>query len=160
MDSTDRLRRTKQSRRIMLGVHAAVVAIALLILLAYMLALILVSFNIGMGLGLRSIAATVLPFTVITYIGRFTNFFQMRRRMPVFNLFFIFTLWSIFLLAFTARLYSLEFPLGELLFSITLAATIWRYGPRSFNAFLSCCYGILTGTIIYIIFGGLPIFTQ
>lgn len=152
--TTDPLGRSGASRFILLSIHGVVVAIALLVLLSYMVLLVTASFRSGTALGLRSLAATVLPFTAITYVGLFTNIFRLSQRVPVFNLYVVFTLWTIFLLGFVQVIHTMAFPLGELLFSTTLAATVWRYGRRSFNVFLSCCYGIVTGTIVYIVFSG------
>ena len=140
--------------------NAAVIAIAIFILLLFMLSFIVFSFNIGFTAGLRSLAAAVLPFTVLMYLRLFTNFLRRRRQVPVFNLYFIFTVWTVFLFGFAQSLYGLAFPVGELLFSITLAATSWRYGSQSVRSFLSCCYGIITGSLIYMIFAGFPFVLQ
>ena len=137
---------------IMLVVHGLVAAIAVSILLAYALSFIVFSFDISAVMGLRSLAAAILPVAAILFVSYFTNFFQLPRRVPVFNLYFIFSVWTIFLLIFARRLYGFAIPIGELLFSVTLAATCWRYGRHSFSAFISCCYGVLTGALIYVTF--------
>ncbi|MGD1857816.1 MAG: hypothetical protein ACFB2W_26570 [Leptolyngbyaceae cyanobacterium] len=135
---------------------AAVMAIALFILLANMLTFVVFSFNVSLGAGLRSLAAAVLPFTVVIYMRLFTRLLRVRRRIPSFNLYFLFTVWTIFLFGFTRSLYGFAFPLAELMFSITLAATTLRYSSQSVSAFLSCCYGVITGFLIYVVFAGLP----
>ncbi|MEO0348441.1 MAG: hypothetical protein AAF282_00140 [Cyanobacteria bacterium P01_A01_bin.15] len=152
-------RRFKDSR---MWVHAAVIAIALFILLAYMATFIVFSFGISASAGFRSLAAAILPFATLTYLRLFTKFLRPRRQMmvPVFNLYFVFTVWTIFLFGFAQSLYGFAFPLGELLFSITLVAASWRFNSRVTDAFLSCCYGIITGTLIYIIFAGFPFVIQ
>ena len=141
-------------------IHASAIAIAVFILLVYMVTFTVFSFEISFTAGLRSLAATVLPFTVLMYLRLFTNFLRRRKQIPLFNLYFIFTVWTIFLFGFAQSLYGLAFPIGELLFSITLAATSWRYGSQSVSTFLSCCYGIITGSLIYVIFAGFPFVFQ
>lgn len=151
----------KDKRRIAtarMWMHAGVIAIALFILLASMVMFVIFSFNTSATAGLRSLAASILPFATIAYLRLFTKILRPRRRMqmPVFNLYFVFTVWTVFLFGFTQSLYGFSFPLGELMFSITLAATVLRYNTHSVKAFTSCCYGIITGALIYIIFAGFP----
>lgn len=147
-----------RSETIRMWMHAAIIAIALFILLASMVTFVVFSFSISAIAGLRSLAAAILPFATMAYLRVFTKILRSRRQtlMPVFNLYFIFTVWTIFLLGFTRSLYGYAFPIGELLFSITLAATVLRYNSQSVKAFISCCYGIITGSLIYVIFAGLP----
>ena len=140
--------------------HASAIAIAIFILLVYMVTFILFSFDISFVAGLRSLAATILPFTVIMYLRTFTNFLRRRKPIPLFNLYFIFTIWTIFLFGFAQSLYGFAFPIGELLFSITMAATSWRYGSQSVSTFLSCCYGIITGALVFVVFAGFPFVLQ
>ncbi|MEM9803719.1 MAG: hypothetical protein AAF959_00440 [Cyanobacteria bacterium P01_D01_bin.56] len=154
------LKGIRHQRGLRMWMNAAVIAISIFILLLYMLSCILFSFNLGVGAGLRSLAAAVLPFTVLMYLRLFTNFLKQRRRVPLFNLYFLFTVWTIFLFGFAQSLYGLAFPIGELLFSVTLAATSWRYGSHSVSNFLSCCYDIITGSLIYVIFAGFPLSIQ
>ena len=141
-------------------IHASAIAIAIFILLVYMVTFIMFSFDISFAAGLRSFSATVLPFTVLMYLRLFTNFLRRRRQISLFNLYFVFTVWTIFLFSFAPSLYGLSFPIGELLFSVTLAATSWRYGNQSVGSFLSCCYGMITGSLIYVIFAGFPFVPQ
>lgn len=156
-NNLDRNRNPKGAR---MWMYAAVIAIALFILIAYMLTFVVFSFGISFTAGLRSLAAAILPFAVLTYLRLFTKLLRSRRRMPLFNLYFLFTVWTIFLLGFTQSLYGFAFPLAELMFSITLAATSIRYSNQSVSTFLSCCYGIITGSLIYVIFAGLPVVIQ
>ncbi|NEP61817.1 MAG: hypothetical protein F6K31_33505 [Symploca sp. SIO2G7] len=149
-----------QQKGVRMWINAAAVAIAVFILLAYMATFILFSFNISFLAGLRSLIATILPFMILIYLRLFTNFLRRRKRIPLFNLYFVFTVWTIFLLEFAQSLYGQTFPIGELLFSITLAAASWRYSSQSVNTFLSCCYGIITGALTYVIFAGFPFVLQ
>ena len=157
---SNNLKSTYQLRGYRKWMHASAIAIALFILLVYMATFILFSFNVGFTAGIRSLAAAILPFTILMYLRLFTNFLRRRKQIPLFNLYFIFTVWTVFLFGFARSLYGLAFPIGELLFSITFAATSWRYGSQSVSTFLSCCYGIITGSLIYIIFAGFPFVLQ
>lgn len=140
--------------------YAAVMAIAMFILIAYMLTFVVFSFSVGFVAGLRSLAAAILPFAVLVYLRLFTKLLRTRRKIPQFNLYFVFTVWTVLLFGFTRSLYGFAFPLAELMFSITLAATSLRYNSQSVSNFLSCCYGIITGSLIYVIFAGLPFTVQ
>ena len=157
---TNNIDRNRNPKGLRMWMYAAIMAIALFILIAYMMTFVIFSFNISFATGLRSLAATILPFAVITYLRLFTKLLNSRRKIPQFNLYFIFTVWTIFLFGFTRSLYGFAFPLAELLFSITLAATSLRYSSQTVSNFLSCCYGIITGSLIYIIFAGLPFTIQ
>ena len=154
------LERNRNPRGLRMWMCAAVIAIALFILIAFMLTFVVFSFSISLGAGLRSLAAAILPFAVITYLRLFTKLLTAKRAIPQFNLYFVFTVWTIFLLGFTQSLYGFAFPIAELMFSITLAATTLRYSRQTVNNFLSCCYGIITGSLIYIVFAGLPFVIQ
>lgn len=158
----ENLRDKRRVETVRMWMHAGVIAIALFILLASMVTFVIFSFNISTTAGLRSLAAAILPFATISYLRLFTKILRPRRetQMPVFNLYFIFTVWTIFLFGFTQSLYGFSFPLGELMFSITLASTVLRYNSHSVKAFTSCCYGIITGSLIYIIFAGFPFVIQ
>lgn len=145
---------------IRMWMYAAVMAIAMFILIAYMLTFVVFSFGVGFTAGLRSLAAAILPFAVLVYLRLFTKLLRTRRKIPQFNLYFVFTVWTILLFGFTRSLYGFAFPLAELMFSITLAATSLRYNSQSVSNFLSCCYGIITGSLIYVIFAGLPFTIQ
>ncbi|MBE9069637.1 hypothetical protein IQ260_23610 [Leptolyngbya cf. ectocarpi LEGE 11479] len=156
------VRNKRRVEAVRMWMHAGVIAIALFILLASMVTFVIFSFSTGTTAGLRSLAAAILPFATITYLRLFTKILRPRRqtKMPVFNLYFIFTVWTVFLFGFTRSLYGFSFPLGELMFSITLAATVLRYNSHSVKAFISCCYGIITGSLVYIIFAGFPFVIQ
>ncbi|NEP17754.1 MAG: hypothetical protein F6J97_12760 [Leptolyngbya sp. SIO4C1] len=149
----------EQSARHILKVVANTLAIAtaLTILISFTIYFIIGAFAISLGNGLRSIAAAILPFAVVFYISFFTTLFRIKSRIPLFNLYFVFSIWAIILLGMASNLYGFALPIGELLFSATMAATIWRYGRHSFWTFASCCYGIVTGALIYVIFWGLPL---
>lgn len=146
----------KSIRRLKQLVNALAIAAALSILGGLALYLVIGSFLASTATGFRSLAAAVLPFTIIFYISFFTPMLRTSRRIPAFNLYFVFSTWTLILLGLVNDLYNMAFPLGELLFSFTLAATTWRYGRHSFQLFVSCCYSVVTGSLIYFIFWGLP----
>lgn len=150
----------RHPKGIRMWMYAAVMAIAMFILIAYMLTFVVFSFGIGITAGLRSLAAAILPFAVLVYLRLFTKLLRTRHKIPQFNLYFVFTVWTVLLFGFTRSLYGFAFPLAELMFSITLAATSLRYHSQSVSNFLSCCYGIITGSLIYVIFAGLPFTIQ
>ncbi|MEM1251852.1 MAG: hypothetical protein AAGI69_05415 [Cyanobacteria bacterium P01_H01_bin.21] len=152
--------RNRNPKGLRMWMYAAVIAIALFILIGYMLTFVAFSFSISFTAGLRSLAAAVLPFAILTYLRLFTKLLRTRRKIPQFNLYFIFTFWTILLFGFTRSLYGFAFPLAELMFSITLAATSLRYSSQSVSNFLSCCYGVITGSLIYVIFAGFPFAIQ
>jgi hypothetical protein len=109
--------------------------------------------------GFRSIAAAVLPLMISAYFG-----FIARPRMPVrdsrapiINNFVIFLLWTVVIIGIDRSTGVAVFPLAELLYSVTLAAMLWRYRYLdSLKSLIAACYGILAGALAaIIIFGGL-----
>jgi hypothetical protein len=128
-------------------------------LLLQLLSRILWTFEDSPEAGFRSIAAAVLPLMISAYMG-----FIARPRMPVrdslapiINNFIIFLLWTVVVIGVDRSVGVGVFPLAELLYSITLAAMLWRYRYLdSLKSLIAACYGILAGALAaIIIFGGL-----
>lgn len=124
-------------------INSLEIVAALSILIGFILYFELGSFLVSPVTGLRSLAAAALPFIIISFIGFFTLLLRTSRHIPAFSLYFVFSLWSLLLLGLASEFYGRSFHPGELLFSFTLAATIWRYDQYAFKSFVSCCYGIV-----------------
>lgn len=136
--------------------NSIVIATAFSILIGSTLYFVIGAFEASPNVGLRSLAAAILPFAISFYINFFTPLFQTKRYIPPFNIYFVFSIWTLLILGLASNLYGLALPVGELLFSFTLAAVTWRYGRYAFRTFMSCCYGVVTGTLLHLVFLGLP----
>ncbi|NJM85733.1 MAG: hypothetical protein HC873_05475 [Leptolyngbyaceae cyanobacterium SL_1_1] len=133
-------------------VNFLAIATTVAILGGFIIYLVFISFANGFGNGLRSLAATILPIIVLTYVGKYSQLFRSEHRAPLFNVFFIYAVWSVILMMLVRLLHSESFPIAELLFSSTLATIFWRDSSRSFRGILSCSYGVLVGFLVYVIF--------
>jgi hypothetical protein len=133
------------------------VTLALGFLLANLFIAILLSFNVSFSFGLRSLAAAVLPILVTVYVGFLSNL-----KVPVndsfspaINNFVIFTLWTLLVIGVTQSYEVSNLPVRELLYSLTIAALIWRYKRRnSFEGLASCCYGVVCGWLTALVLFG------
>lgn len=107
--------------------------------------------------GLRSLAAALFPLIVSAYVS-FVAQLQIparESRAPVINSFILFLFWTMIVLGIDTGIEIVEFPIEELLYSLTLAALLWRYRNRSsFGSLVACCYGILAGVLASIIIFG------
>ncbi len=133
-----------------------VICVSLSVLLTFLVSFVIRSFAVSGQQGLQSLAAVVLPPLSITYVVVFTDLFKNRNaRIPRFSLYFLSTLWMLILLILTQETIevpaSLSLPIIELLFSMTLASLIWIYQGISMRALQACCYGILSGLLMYVI---------
>lgn len=115
------------------------------------------AFYDGFWIGVRSIAAAIFPMLITVYIGLLV---QVRvptnaSRAPKINNFVIFTLWTMLVLGIDQYVAFLQFPLSELLYSVTLAGLILSYQRRrSLASVVACCYGILCGWLGSLVFFG------
>ncbi|WP_206756515.1 hypothetical protein [Pseudanabaena sp. FACHB-2040] len=133
------------------------VTLALAFLLTNLIGPILVSFANDFGLGLRSLAAGILPILIAVYVGFLLNLKvpANESRSPAINNFVIFTLWTLLIIGLERTYDFVGLPFRELLFSLTLATLIWRYKRRnSFEALVSCCYGIVCGWLAALVLFG------
>jgi hypothetical protein len=133
-----------------------IICLALSILLTFLISFIVSAFSVSLRQGIQSLAAAVFPPLSISYVVIFTDIFQARNtRIPAFSLYFISTLWMLILLVMMQELSNgdspLPFPLVEMLFSLTLAVLIWIYRGLSFRALRACCYGLVSGVLMYLI---------
>jgi hypothetical protein len=119
------------------------------------------SFNYSVVTGTRSLAAALFPLIVLIYLGFIARLQIPTResRAPIINSFIIFLFWTMLVLGIDISIETPYFPIEELLYSLTLAAMLWRYRYRgSFTALLACCYGVLAGALAaVIVFGMNPI---
>lgn len=138
----------------MLNVMAIILSIAIIII--FLASLTIEAFQGSAEAGLRSLAATLLPPIVITYIVFFTPFSRSQSRIPEFSLYFVFTLWSLILFILVSNYLNDRSPFGELALSITLTSLIYIYRTTPFRAFISCAYGILSGFLFFVLFFGVP----
>ncbi|MBE9182735.1 hypothetical protein IQ268_29805 [Oculatella sp. LEGE 06141] len=137
--------------------NVGAVVLAVVILVGYLLYLILLAFSQSGETGVRSLAATALPLITVTYITFFTRLFRLPDRVPVFNFYFVFTVWMIILLILVEYYFSPTIPLGEFAISFTLGLLVSIGRGTSFRAFISCAYGIISGFLLYIFFFGVPL---
>ncbi|MEM8545587.1 MAG: hypothetical protein AAGF66_16530 [Cyanobacteria bacterium P01_H01_bin.119] len=117
--------------------------------------LLLGGFALGFGQGMRSLAACLLPLVVIVYLKTSTTLGFSRRTNVPFNLFFIYSVWTMLLLSVVEPLAFLYVPIIEFLFSTTLMSLVMRFGDTSRRIY-ACCYGILTGILGFTLFFGSP----
>ncbi|NJL85605.1 MAG: hypothetical protein HC886_05935 [Leptolyngbyaceae cyanobacterium SM1_1_3] len=69
-------------------VNFLAIATTVAILGGFIIYLVFISFANGFGNGLRSLAATILPIIVLTYVGKYSQLFRSEHRAPLFNVFF------------------------------------------------------------------------
>jgi hypothetical protein len=136
--------------------NLGIVFLSLSVLIAFLVSMMVNAFSAGLQQGVQSLAATLLPPLSISYIVVFTELFEGRNvRVPQFSLYFVSTIWMLILLLVMQDLVEevtwLASPTMELLFSITLASLIWIYRGLSYRALRACCYGIVSGVLMYLI---------
>lgn len=133
------------------------VAISITIVLGFLISFILQAFSADFSAGLRSLSASALPLIIISYLTFYAPFFRMPDRVPVFNIYFIFTVWTLILFVLIRATYTSDIPTAEMLFSFTLGLLLTFFRHTPFKTFLSCAYGILSGFLIYVAFVGSPL---
>ncbi len=144
---------TSQQERWLKMINIAIAGLALTILIGYMIYFLVGAFTASFVTGLRSIFAACLPFIFNIYITFFSKVTKGRNETPPFNLYFVFSLWTVMMFIMARNFYESSFPIGELLFSGTFSAIIWSHYCNSWKGFMSCCYGVVTGFFIYMILG-------
>ena len=138
--------------------NLGIIFIAISVLSTFLVSLTVTAFSTSVQQGIQSLAATILPPLSISYIVVFTEIFEGRNvRVPQFSLYFVSTVWMLILLLIMQDLAEevawLASPVMELLFSITLASLIWIYRGLSYRALRACCYGIVSGLLMYLLIG-------
>lgn len=145
---------TKARQKKVLHTIAFVGAIAFL--LGALIYLVIQAFSAGVLYGLRSIVACVLPLIVMVYVGSSTDIDYGRRGNQNFNLFFIYSIWTLMLLVLGSTWQFPALPLIELLISATLASILWTSKRRhSQSRVFASSYGVLTGLLAYVCFFGI-----
>lgn len=144
---------TAQQERLVKIFNIAIAGLAFTILIGYMIYFLVGAFAASSVTGLRSLFAACLPFIFNIYITFFAKITKGQNRTPPFNLYFIFSVWTIMMFILARNLYATSFPIGELLFSGTLASIIWSRHRNPSKGFMSCCYGVVTGFLIYMVLG-------
>ena len=144
---------TPQQERWLRAINVAIAGLALAILLGYMVYFLIGAFTLNFVTGLRSVFAAFLPFIFNVYVTFFSQITKGRNETPPFNLYFVFSLWTVMMFIMARNFYESSFPIGELLFSGTFAAIVWSYYRNSWKGFMSCCYGVVTGFFIYMVLG-------
>ncbi len=144
---------TPQQERWFKAINVAIAGLALTILLGYMVYFLVGAFDANFVTGLRSVFAAILPFVFNIYVTFFSKITKGRNETPPFNLYFVFSLWTVMMFIMARNFYESSFPIGELLFSGTFAAIIWSHYRNSWKGFMSCCYGVVTGFLIYMVLG-------
>ena len=130
------------------------IALCIGVIAGFLTSFIVQAFSISLGQGIKSLCAGGLPLIVISYITYFTPLYRPPRIIPTFNIYFIFTLWTLVLFIVSAlwRASGNDVPLAELLFSFTLSIILAISNRISFEAFLACAYGVLSGFLLYVAF--------
>lgn len=116
------------------------------------------AFGESAGSGIRSLAAAIFPLTVAIYLGFIARLRVPAResRAPLVNSFVIFLFWTMLVLGVERTLEMAQFPLVELLYSLTLSGMVWRYKYQdSFKSLLACSYGVLAGALAAVIVFGM-----
>ena len=112
-----------------MGIHVFALIFAVGLLLIQLLTSISAAVSESSWLGIRSVAAALFPVSVAVYFAFLarlklpTN----RSRAPIINNFVFFVLWTLLVLSIDGSVQTISFPLEELLYSLTIAALIWRY---------------------------------
>jgi hypothetical protein len=145
---------TKGSRGI---VSFFVLFLAVGFLIYQLFSSVLFAMGYSSGAGARSLAAALFPLTVLIYLGFIARIQIPTResRAPIINSFIVFLLWTMLVLGVDITNETAYFPIEELLYSLTLAAMLWRYKYRGqFKALVACCYGVLAGAMAAVIVFG------
>jgi hypothetical protein len=151
MVGDDQIPRPRAPLRIL---NVGAVALSVIILVGLLFYLTLLAFAGNIETGIRSLAAIAVPLIIVTYITFFTRLFRFPDRVPVFNLYFVFTVWMMILMILIREYLTPEVPIGEFLLSFTLSILISIARGTSFRAFISCAYGIISGFLLFIfVFG-------
>jgi hypothetical protein len=132
------------------------IALAVLMLVVSLAGLLVQAFAGGGEAGIRSLAAVILPPIFITYTALFTSLFRPPSQVPEFNIYFIFTVWTTIVFIFVGFYHDQRFPLAEFALSITISVLIFVYKNSPLKAFLACCYGTISGFLIYLLLFGFP----
>jgi len=130
------------------------IALCIGVIAGFLISFIVEDFSISLGRGIQSLCAGALPLIVISYITYFTPLLQPPRIIPTFNIYFVFALWTLILFIVSAlwRNSGNDIPIAEMLFSFTLSIILAISNRISFDAFLACAYGVLTGFLLYVTF--------
>ncbi|MBD1996020.1 hypothetical protein H6F88_14330 [Oculatella sp. FACHB-28] len=128
------------------------IALCIGVIAGFLISFIVEAFSISLGQGIQSLCAGALPLIVISYITYFTPLLQPPRIIPTFNIYFVFALWTLalFILSALWRDGGNDIPVAEMLFSFTLSMILSISNRISFEAFLACAYGVLTGFLLYV----------
>ncbi len=148
----------KKVSKVFIDILSFVVAIIASALLTGFLAyLIAQAFDWQFWTGLKSLLAAILPLTIVYYITSFTQIISKENTIPLFSIFFISMLWAIVLFVILKFFASSFIPIPEVALSFTLACLFNLARRHSFQAFISCSYGIVCGFLIHFMFFGLPV---
>jgi hypothetical protein len=126
------------------------IAVASAVLLGFWSFFTLQAFAQGSFIGFRSLAAGVLPILVTVYITFYTDLMTPPNQVPLFNVFFVASVWTLLIFLTIQLTYTPTFPLPEFLFSVTSSLMVLSYSRVSKQGFISYSYGIVVGFLIYV----------
>lgn len=148
----------KSGQRLFLQIlNFIAIGISVALLVGFLVGFITRAFAADFGLGLRSLSASVLPLIVISFITFYSRIFRLPERIPVFNFYFLFTVWTVTLFLLIQSSYESLVPIPELLLAFTLALLITIYGNTAFRVSIASAYGVLSGFLLYFAIFGSPL---
>lgn len=139
------------------GVHATALALAVGLLLFQLFSSVTYAVAQSYWTGIRSLAAAFVPIIVAVYFAFLADLKVPINpsRAPLINNYVLFFLWTMLLFGLDGYSQLDQFPLEEILYSLTIAFLIWRYKRQeSLKDLFACGYGILTGALASIILFG------
>jgi len=139
------------------GIHILALVFAVGLLIFQLFSSVAFAVSESSWAGIRSAAAALFPVSVAVYFAFLARLKlpANRSRAPIINNYIFFLLWTLLVLSIDGSVQLTSFPLEELLYSLTIAALIWRYKRQnSVKDLLACCYGILSGSLASVMLFG------
>ena len=139
------------------GIHIFALVLAVGLLLYQLFSSVALALNQSYWVGMRSLAAAAFPILIAVYFAFLANLKvpSNSSQAPIINNYVLFLLWTMLLFGIDGYSQLRQFPLEEILYSLTIAFMIWRYKRQeSLKDLMACGYGILTGSLASVILFG------
>lgn len=150
-------RRRWHHRPLIYTLSKLLIPLSYAILVSLILILVTQSFTTSVELGIRSLVAAVLPPLITTYFSLFKHLFRHPIRIGKIPLYLFSTGWAIaisFIINFLSNHTQYSPNWGIFLLSITLSELAFSRKYISYASLLSCCFGIVTGVLVYFLLFG------